>query len=151
MGAVGLSAEPQPVVFRRPGLLTMTNSSRNRTMRSINCLAVLAGLITLGSCKSLNVDDLNYPSVDQLGPGASVAAIRTAVQGLVSVPRSGIIGAGSASATASALAGYGRETVTLNTTGTGDITTYVSIDLDAWYDPWLSTYKTMAQANVILK
>src|SRR5262245_10814332 len=109
----------------------MNRSLRNRTMRSIRCLAVLAGLVTVGSCKDLNVEDLNYPSVDQLGPGASVAAIRTAVQGLVSVPRSGIIGAGSVSATASTLAGYGRETVTLNITGTGDITTYVSIDLDA--------------------
>src|SRR6185503_12890980 len=118
-------------------------------MRSIRCLTVLVGLVTVGSCKGLNVDDLNYPSVDQLGPGASIAAITTAVQGLLSVPRYGIIGAGSVTATVSTFGGYGRESQSLSATSGSDIAVYVSIDPDSWYDPWLSTYKTMAQANII--
>ena len=121
-------------------------------MLSIRHVPLVAAFLWLGACKALDVPDLNYPSVDQLGPGASVAAITTAVQGLLSVPRYGIVGAGSVTATVSTLGGYGREGMNLDPSNPqGSVSTYVVIDPDAWYDPWLSSYKTMAQANVILK
>src|SRR2546422_6864617 len=59
----------------------MTRLLRNRTMRSIRRFPLVVALLTVAACKTLDVADLNYPSVDQLGPGASVAAITTAVQG----------------------------------------------------------------------
>src|SRR6266480_1463773 len=130
----------------------MTHLPRKRTMQSTRCLPLVVALLTASACKTLDVEDLNYSSVDQLGPGASVASITTAVQGLLSVPRYGIIGAGTVTASVATLGGYGREGMNLDPSNPqGAVSTYVVIDPDTWYDPWLSSYKTMAQANVILK
>jgi hypothetical protein len=64
----------------------MAQPERDTTMRRIIGAAALIGLLT-ASCKSLEVPDLNAPSLGDLETGATRSGIAAAVQGLIAESR----------------------------------------------------------------
>ncbi|MBI4421188.1 MAG: RagB/SusD family nutrient uptake outer membrane protein, partial [Gemmatimonadetes bacterium] len=114
-------------------------------MRSIRLIAGIAVLTSGWACGSLDVPNLNAPSVAGLGPDATPSAIATAVQGLIAGTRS------SATGIVGTLGAYGREGMNLDPSNPqGAFNTYQLLDQDAWSGTWLSSYRNMAQANLIL-